>query len=81
MCVVCCSGLEALKKRFLKHVQPVPRPNRERSLHVNVVRKDTAASGQEELHTESIMVTVNEGEEKPIHTKPGILSRIHNLDI
>ncbi|XP_058233503.1 claspin isoform X3 [Hemibagrus wyckioides] len=64
-------GLEALKKRFLKHVQPAPRPNRERSLHLNVVRKDTAASGQEELHTESITVTVNEGEEKPIHTKPG----------
>ncbi|KAK3512132.1 hypothetical protein QTP70_031248 [Hemibagrus guttatus] len=64
-------GLEALKKRFLKHVQPGPRSNKPRSLHVNVVRKDTAASGQEELHTESITVAVNEGEEEPIHTKPG----------
>lgn len=39
---------------------------------MNVVRKDSTASGQEELHAESITVTVSEEEEKPIHTKPGI---------
>ncbi|XP_047664004.1 claspin isoform X2 [Tachysurus fulvidraco] len=64
-------GLEALKERFLKHVQPAPRSKRERSLHVNVVRKERAASGQEQLCSESITVTVNEEEEEPVHTKPG----------
>ncbi|TSK31325.1 Claspin [Bagarius yarrelli] len=64
-------GLEALKERFLKHVQPAPRSKGERLLHVNVVRKDSTVSGQEELHAESITVTVNEKEEEPVHTKPG----------
>ncbi|XP_017310239.1 claspin isoform X1 [Ictalurus punctatus] len=64
-------GLEALKERFLRHVQPAPRSKGERSLQVNVVRKDSTASGQEELHAESITVTVNEEEEEPSHTKPG----------
>lgn len=78
---MCCSGLEALKERFLRHVQPVPRSKGERSLQVNVVRKDSSASGQEELHAESITVTVNEEEEEPSHTKPGILWRMLGLDI
>lgn len=73
-CAVCCSGLLALKERFLRHVQPAPRSKGEQSLHVNVVRKDSTASGQEELRAESITVTVNEEEEEPTHTKPGILS-------
>ncbi|MCJ8746404.1 hypothetical protein PDJAM_G00141280 [Pangasius djambal] len=64
-------GLEALKERFLRHVQPAPRSKGERSLHVNVVRKESTASGQEELHAESITVTVNEEEEEPTHAKPG----------
>ncbi|XP_062846526.1 claspin [Trichomycterus rosablanca] len=64
-------ALEALKERFLKHVQPVARSKGERSMHVNVVRKDKTASGQEELHAESITVTVNKEEEEPVHTKPG----------
>ncbi|XP_046690492.1 claspin isoform X1 [Silurus meridionalis] len=64
-------GLEALKERFLRHVQSAPRSKGERLLHVNVVRKDSTASGQEELHAESFTVTVNEEEEKPTHTKPG----------
>lgn len=79
--MLCFLGLEALKERFLKHVQPAPRSKRERSLHVNVVRKERAPSGQEQLRSESITVTVNEEEEEPVHTKPGILSRIHHLHI
>lgn len=69
---MCCSGLEALKERFLRHVQPAPQSKGERSLHVNVVRKESTASGQEELRAESITVTVNEEEEKSVPTKPGI---------
>ncbi|KAM9494718.1 claspin [Clarias gariepinus] len=64
-------GLEALKERFLRHVQSAPRPKGERSINVNVVRKDSNLSGQEELHAESITVTVNEEEEEATHTKPG----------
>ncbi|XP_072531008.1 claspin isoform X2 [Salminus brasiliensis] len=64
-------ALEALKERFLRHIQPVPRATKERSININVVRKDSTSSGQEELHSESITVTVNEGKEEPAHTKPG----------
>lgn len=63
-------ALKALQERFLKHVQPVVRPKRERTLLLDVVRKDNAPSGQEELHTESITITVNE-EEEPAKAKPG----------
>ncbi|XP_036421566.1 LOW QUALITY PROTEIN: claspin [Colossoma macropomum] len=64
-------ALEALKERFLKHIQPAPRSTGERLLNINVVRKDSTPSGQEELHAESITITVNEGKEEPAHTKPG----------
>ncbi|XP_036372093.1 claspin [Megalops cyprinoides] len=64
-------ALEALKERFLRHVQPVPRPRGERSLQLSVVRKDSAPSGQEELHTDSVTVTIAEGEEEASHSKPG----------
>lgn len=46
-----------------------------------MVRKDSTASGQEELHAESITVTVSEEEEEPSRTKPGILWRMLGLDI
>ncbi|XP_052439173.1 claspin isoform X1 [Carassius gibelio] len=64
-------ALKALQERFMKHIQPAPRPKRERTLQLNVVRKDTAPSGQEELRSESITVTVNEGEDEPANVKPG----------
>ncbi|KAL7829682.1 hypothetical protein AOLI_G00305670 [Acnodon oligacanthus] len=64
-------ALEALKERFLKHIKPAPRSTGERLLNINVVRKDSTSSGQEELHAESITITVNEEKEKPAHTKPG----------
>lgn len=68
--IVCDAALKALQERFLKHVQPVVRPKGERTLQLSVVRKDNAPSGQEELHTESITITVNE-EEEPAKAKPG----------
>ncbi|XP_028820824.1 claspin-like isoform X3 [Denticeps clupeoides] len=64
-------ALEALKDRFLRHVQPAPRPKGERSLQLTVVRKDSAPSGQEELLAESITFTVPEVGDEPVHTKPG----------
>ncbi|KAL0166436.1 hypothetical protein M9458_038280, partial [Cirrhinus mrigala] len=65
------SALKALQERFMKHIQPAPRPKRERTLQLNVVRKDSAPSGQEELRSESITITVNEGEDEPANVKPG----------
>ncbi|CAM4630456.1 unnamed protein product [Leuciscus chuanchicus] len=64
-------ALKALQERFMKHIQPAPRPKRERTLQLNVVRKDSAPSGQEELLSESITITVNEGEDEPAKVKPG----------
>ncbi|KAK7138543.1 hypothetical protein R3I93_015853 [Phoxinus phoxinus] len=65
------TALKALQERFMKHVQPAPRPKRERTLQLNVVRKESAPSGQEELLSESITITVNEGEDEPAKVKPG----------
>ncbi|XP_035384852.1 claspin isoform X2 [Electrophorus electricus] len=63
-------ALQALKERFLRHIQSAPRSRGEHSLNISVVRKDTIPSGKEELHTESITVTVKE-EEEPTYSKPG----------
>uniref|UniRef100_A0A8C3AZK0 Claspin n=1 Tax=Cyclopterus lumpus TaxID=8103 RepID=A0A8C3AZK0_CYCLU len=65
-------GVEALKKRYLRHVKAPARPQGEQTMQLNIVRKDTTPSGQEELRTESVTVTVKEGAEKPpAATKPG----------
>ncbi|XP_060915553.1 claspin [Labrus mixtus] len=64
-------GLEALKVRYLRHVKPPARPQTERTMQLNIIRKDTDSSGQEELHTETVAVTVKEGAEEPGATKPG----------
>ncbi|XP_051519780.1 claspin-like isoform X2 [Myxocyprinus asiaticus] len=64
-------ALKALQERFMKHIQPAPRAKGERTLKLSVVRKESAPSGQEELHTESITITVNEGKEEPANAKPG----------
>ncbi|XP_042363150.1 claspin isoform X2 [Plectropomus leopardus] len=65
------SGVEALKERYLRHVKAPVRPQGERTMQLNIVRKDSAPSGQEELHTDSVTVTVKEGAEEPVATKPG----------
>ncbi|KAI4883998.1 hypothetical protein NFI96_019513 [Prochilodus magdalenae] len=64
-------ALEALKERFLRHAQPAPCPTGERVLNINVVRKESTPSGQEELLAESITISVNERKEELAHTKPG----------
>ncbi len=71
---VCHTALKALQERFMKHIQPAPRPKRERTLQLNVVRKDSTPSGQEELRSESVTITVNEGEDEPSNVKPGTIT-------
>ncbi|KAM9776889.1 claspin isoform 2-T2 [Syngnathus typhle] len=64
-------GVEALKKRYLRHIHAPVRPQGEHTLQLNIVRKDTTPSGKEELIAESVTVTVKEGQEEPAPTKPG----------
>ncbi|XP_042292110.1 claspin [Thunnus maccoyii] len=64
-------GVEALKERYLRHVQAPARPQGERTMQLSIVRKDSTPSGQEELLTESVTVTVKEGAEEPVVAKPG----------
>ncbi|XP_049606491.1 claspin isoform X2 [Syngnathus scovelli] len=64
-------GVEALKKRYLRHIHAPVRPQGEHTLQLNIVRKDTTPSGKEELLAESVTVTVKEGQEEPAPTKPG----------
>nr|XP_019959327.1 PREDICTED: claspin [Paralichthys olivaceus] len=64
-------GVVALKERYLRHVQPPVRPQGERTMQLNIIRKDSTPSGQEELNTESVTVTVKEGADEPVPTKPG----------
>ncbi|MED6258272.1 hypothetical protein ATANTOWER_005090 [Ataeniobius toweri] len=67
----CNPGVEALKERYLRHIHGPVRPPVERTMHLTIIRKDSAPSGQEELHTESVTVTVKDGAEEPVATKPG----------
>ncbi|XP_045082258.1 claspin-like isoform X3 [Coregonus clupeaformis] len=60
-------GVEALKERFLRHVQPVARPRGERTMQLSVIRKDSS----EELHQDTVTTTIKEGEEEAAHTAPG----------
>ncbi|XP_019738842.1 claspin isoform X1 [Hippocampus comes] len=64
-------GVEALKKRYLRHIHAPVRPKGEHTLQLNIIRKDSTASGKEELCAESVTVTVKEGQEDPAPTKPG----------
>ncbi|XP_051927578.1 claspin isoform X2 [Hippocampus zosterae] len=64
-------GVEALKKRYLRHIHAPVRPKGEHTLQLNIIRKDTAASGKEELCAQTVAVTVKEGQEEPAPTKPG----------
>lgn len=65
-------GVEALKKRYLRQFQAPPRPHGERVMQLNIIRKDSTPSGQEELLSESVTVTVKEKAEEPVATKPGV---------
>lgn len=57
--------------RYLRHVKAPVRTQGERTMQLNIIRKDSTPSGQEELNTESVTVTVKEGAEEPVPTKPG----------
>lgn len=65
------TGVAALKERYLRHLHPPARPPGERTLQLNIVRKNSAPSGQEELRAETLTVTIKEGAEEPAPTKPG----------
>lgn len=41
-------------------------------MQLSIIRKDSTPSGQEELRTETVTVTVKEGAEEPVATKPGV---------
>ncbi|XP_053719762.1 claspin isoform X2 [Synchiropus splendidus] len=63
-------GVNALKERYLRHVQAPARPQVERTMQLDIIRKDSTPAG-EELLKESVTVTVKEAAEKPAVTKPG----------
>lgn len=65
-------GLEALRARYLRHVKAPARSQREHTVQLSIIRKDNTPSGQEELHTESFTVTVKDGADEPVATKPGM---------
>lgn len=65
-------GLEALKERFLRHVK-APAPTRgEHSVQLSIICKDSTPSGQVELRTDSLTVTLKDRAEEPVATKPGL---------
>lgn len=64
--------MEALKERYLRHVKTPVRPQGERTMQLSIIRKDSTPAGQEELHTESVSVTVKEAAEEPAVTIPGM---------
>ena len=60
--------MEALKERYLRHVQPVARHRGERTVQLSVIRKDSS----EVLHQDFVTTTIKEGEEEAAHTAPGM---------
>lgn len=49
-------------------------------MQLSIVRKDCSQSGQEELVTESVTVTVKEGADEPAPTKPGMHNKNEEAD-
>lgn len=72
-------GVEALRRRYLRHLHAPVRPAAERSIQLTVIRKDSAPSGQEELRAESLTVTLKEGREESGPTKPGLIQHLKHL--
>ncbi|CAG5866986.1 unnamed protein product [Menidia menidia] len=71
--VGCHPGVEALKERYLRHVQPPAPPQGERTLQLNIVRKVGApggGGGPDQLVAEAVSVTLKEASEEP-PTRPG----------
>ncbi|NWI99768.1 CLSPN protein, partial [Crypturellus undulatus] len=64
--------LEALKARFLKHTLQTSKPKVERTINMNIIRKETTAEGKEELRADVVpAVLVAESRDETVHTKPG----------
>ncbi|NWH58292.1 CLSPN protein, partial [Geococcyx californianus] len=64
--------IEALKARFLKHTLQTSKPNVERTINMNIIRKETTSEGKEELKADVVpAVLAAESLDEAIHTKPG----------
>ncbi|XP_010157320.1 PREDICTED: claspin, partial [Eurypyga helias] len=64
--------LEALKARFLKHTLRTSKSKVERTVNVNIIRKETTSEGKEELKADVVpAVLAAESLDETIHTKPG----------
>ncbi|XP_061870597.1 claspin isoform X3 [Colius striatus] len=64
--------LEALKARFLKHTLHTTSSKAERTINMNIIRKETTSEGKEELKAAVVpAVLAAEGLDETLHTKPG----------
>ncbi|XP_056364889.1 claspin isoform X2 [Oenanthe melanoleuca] len=64
--------LEALKARFLKHTFQTSKSKVERTVNMNIIRKETTSDGKEELRADVVpAVLAAESLEETVHTKPG----------
>ncbi|XP_040985259.1 claspin isoform X5 [Aquila chrysaetos chrysaetos] len=64
--------LEALKARFLKHTLRTSKSKVERTINVNIIRKETTSEGKEELKADVVpAVLAAESLDETVHTKPG----------
>ncbi|XP_039218982.1 claspin isoform X1 [Crotalus tigris] len=64
--------LEALKERFVKHAFHTAQPKTERTVSLNIIRKEMTNDGKEELKVDVVPVTLaTEMVEDAARTKPG----------
>ncbi|XP_042294824.1 claspin [Sceloporus undulatus] len=64
--------LEALKERFAKHALHAAKPKTERTVSLNIIRKETTNEGKEELKADVVpVILAAETVEDAIPTKPG----------
>ncbi|KFQ76561.1 Claspin, partial [Phaethon lepturus] len=64
--------LEALKARFLKHTLQMSKSKVERTINMNIIRKETTPEGKEELKADVVpAVLAAESLDETVHTKPG----------
>ncbi|XP_074970739.1 claspin isoform X1 [Phalacrocorax aristotelis] len=64
--------LEALKARFLKHTLRTSKSKVERTINMNIIRKETTSEGKEELKADVVpAVLAAESLDETVHTKPG----------
>ncbi|XP_009893922.1 PREDICTED: claspin [Charadrius vociferus] len=64
--------LEALKARFLKHTLKTSKSKVERTINMNIIRKETTSEGKEELKADVVpAVLAAESLDETVHMKPG----------